>query len=408
MEELKSNFRWVVLGILFLIILFATISMNCIPPLFKEIGEQVPLTKSQMGTVMGVLGLASLFFAIIGGGISDRIGAKWGLGAAALIIAIMGALRANVGSANGLITFMFLLGAGMAVMGPNMPKALGMWFPPKELAFANGLCISGMGLGGAIAMATSASVLSPALGGWRSVMVVVGAVVFVLGILWIFIYRDKGTVQKSEKEKPNILENFKKVFRVKDVWLLSMFYGLNMVGLMAVITFLPVSLEERGVARAGELVGLMMGVTVVFNILGGILSDRFGKRKPFLIICAVVLGLAILTLNTVTGVALIIALVIAGAALGTIAPVVMTIPLELKEIGHTLAATAMGLIFMIGNTGGFVGPVVSGKLMDLTGSQGAGFIFMAAALIVAAGFAIPMRETGSKKKPGEAPSAPSH
>ncbi len=396
MEEQKSTFRWLVLVLLFLNIFFAVLCMQCIPALFTEIVEQIPLTKVQMGTVMGVLTFASLFFAPIGGAVSDKIGSRWALGASVLIIAVAGALRAYVESANGLIVCMFFIGAGMAVIGPNMPKALGMWFPRKELALANGLCISGMGIGGAVAMATATSFMSPAFGGWRNTLLVIGIAVLGMGILWVFIYRDREKEGAAEVKKQNMKDNFKKVLKVKDLWLLSGFYGLNMVGMMALITFLPVSLEERGVEQAGELVAIMLGTTVIFNVLGGILSDKLGKRKPFLIISSVIFGLGILTLATLKGIPLVIALVITGAALGTIAPILMTIPVELEEIGPGLSATAFGLIFMVGNTGGAFGPILSGKLMDLANSHWAGFIFMAVALIMAAGFAVPLRETGKK------------
>lgn len=396
MEKQQSGFRWLVLGLLFLNIFFAVVCMQCIPALFTEIVEQIPLTKVQMGTVMGVLTFASLFFAPIGGAVSDKIGSRWALGASVLTIAFAGALRAYVGSANGLILCMFFIGAGMAVLGPNMPRALGMWFSPKELALANGLCISGMGIGGAVAMATAASLMSPAFGGWRNTLLVMGIVVLGMGLLWVFLYRDREQEGAAEAKKQNMKENFKKVLKVKDLWLLSGFYGLNMVGMMALITFLPVSFEERGLERAGELVSIMLGTTVVFNILGGILSDKVGKRKPFLIISSVVFGIGILALATLKGLPLILALVVTGAALGTIAPILMTVPVELEEIGPALSATAFGLIFMIGNTGGAFGPILSGKLMDLAGSHWAGFIFMAVVLIVAAGCALPLRETGRK------------
>lgn len=409
MEKEKYSFRWLVISLLFLNIFFATVAMNCIPPLFGEITEEIPLTKAEMGSVMGVLTLASLVLAPLGGGFGDRFGPRWVLGASVLVVAVAGALRAYVGSASGLIVCMIFIGAGMAMVGPNLPKALGVWFSQKELAFANGLCISGMGTGGAIAMGTAASVMSPAFGGWRNTMLVIGAGVVIMGLLWIFLYKDPQEGGAAKKKEQNLVANFKKALKVRDLWLLSIFYGLNMVGLMAVITFLPVSLEERGIERAGELVSLMMGTTVVFNILGGILSDRLGKRKPFLIVSALTLGFCILTFATFTGIPLIIALVIAGAALGTIAPVLLTVPVELKEIGPGLAATAVGLIFMIGNTGGFIGPVVSGKLMDITGSHLSGFIFMASALIVAAGFIVPLKETGRKTNQGEVSfTAPPH
>jgi cyanate permease len=274
-----------------------------------------------------------------------------------------------------------------------------MWFPPDELAKANGICISSMGIGGAIAMATAAGFMSPAFGGWRGTVVVLASFSLAMGILWVLLYRDKKADTGAESKQLNVLDNFKKVFKVRDIWLIAVFYGLNMIGLMAIITLLPVVLEERGVPRPGQLVSIMMVTSVVFNILGGIVSDKVGKRKPFLAICAFVFGICILTFATFTGVPLVITLVISGAAIGTIAPVMMTIPVEMKQVGTLLAGTAVGFIFMIGNTGGFIGPVVSGKLMDLTGSLWPGFIFMAAALIFAAVVIVPLQETGRKEKP---------
>jgi cyanate permease len=353
------------------------------------------MTKAQMGMIMGALTLASLIFAPIGGALSDRIGSRWAFGMAILIIAVGSVLRAAAGSVTGLVCFMFIIGAGIAVVGPNMPKALGMWFPKNELAMANGIAMAAMGIGGAIAMGISATVLSPALGGWRNIMLIVSAFVLASGVLWMFFFREQ-QVPGAEKPRQNIAANFKKVLGVKDLWLLAAFYGFNMVGLMSTIALLPTTLEERGVTNAGVYVSLMMGTTVVFNILGGLLSDRTGKRKPFLLVSAAMLGLCFISFATVTGVPLIAGLVLAGAALGTIATVLMIIPVELETIGQQLAATAVGLIFMIGNTAGFIGPIVSGKLIDVTGSPWGGFLFMGVALFFAAACIIPLTETGRR------------
>jgi MFS family permease len=187
---------------------------------------------------------------------------------------------------------------------------------------------------------------------------------------------------------------------VKDIWLLAIFYGLNMAGLMTIISLLPINLAERGVTNAGQLVSIMMATSVVFNIAGGILSDKVGKRKPFLIGSALILGCCIIAFGKLTGVPLIIALVISGAALGTIAPVMMVIPVELDEVGPALTATAVGVIFMIGNTGGFIGPVLGGKLMDSFGDF-SGFLTMGVALFIAAFVIFPLSETGRKKKAGD-------
>ncbi len=408
MEEQTYPFRWVVLALMFLSLFAATIAMQCMPPLFSEITEQIPLTKVQMGTIMGVITLASLFFAPIGGALSDKLGARWAFGIAAIIVALSGGFRYVAGSVNDLVVCMFLIGAGMAMYAPNLPKALGNWFPKKDLAMANGISISGMGIGGAIAMVTAKSVLSPSFGGWRGTMVFLGGLVLLVAILWMIVYRDRPLEGAAQRKKLNVFQNFKDVLKVKDIWLIAIYYGLNMISLLAVVTLLPITLEERGVENAGGMVGIMMGATVVFNILGGMLSDRVGKRKPFLLICAVVFGLCVLGFANFTGTALIVVLIIAGAAMGTIAPVLMSVPVEMERIGTALVGSAIGFIFMLGNTGGFVGPVVAGRLMDMSDSSLPGFIFIAAALILSAVFIVPLQETGRKRKPGEAPAAHGH
>ena len=126
MEEEKYPFRWIVLALLFLSLFVATLSMQCMPPLFSEIVEQIPLTKAQMGTIMGVITLASLIFAPIGGALSDKLGSRWALGMSAVIVAVAGACRFFTGSATGLIICMLILGAeGLRYLVPAQGSSHG-------------------------------------------------------------------------------------------------------------------------------------------------------------------------------------------------------------------------------------------------------------------------------------------
>jgi len=56
---------------------------------------------------------------------------------------------------------------------------------------------------------------------------------------------------------------------------------------------------------------------------------------------------------------------------------------------------------MVGSVGGFIGPIVAGKLMDISGNNWSGFLFMSLALIIAAAVIAPLTENGGKKKTGE-------
>jgi nitrate/nitrite transporter NarK len=349
---------------------------------------------------MGVVSLAALFFAVFGGALSDRFGSRMVFGGSILIMAVSGGFRGFAGNAYEFIATMFILGAGAAILGPSLLKALGTWFPSGQLAMANGICISSMGIGGALAMATASKYLSPACGGWRGLMFALGGALALTGILWMVLYKDvpKKAGETVKRNKGNVRENFKKILKIKDVWLIALFYACCNMSLISAISFLPIIFEERGMTKAGEAVAVILGTSVLFNILGGAISDRVGKRKMFLWSSALVFGACVPAFGVFNGGLLIVSLVLAGAAMGTFAPIMMTVPVELEKVGPALAGTAIGFIFMIGNVGGFVGPVLTGKLMDITGTFWSGLLFMTACFIAASLIVVPLRETGKANK----------
>ena len=171
-----------------------------------------------------------------------------------------------------------------------------------------------------------------------------------------------------------------------------------MMGVISIEIFLPICLQEKGIERAGELVSNYSGAIVVFTILGGVISDKLGKRKPLLIFGTVITGLFAIPLPTLPVIPLIIALIICGTGFGVIIPVLFTMAAEMKEIGTELTATVIGLFLMFESIGAFLGPIIAGKLIDITGSYLGAYIFMGATIIAASAFCIPVKDTGSKSR----------
>ena len=62
---------------------------------------------------------------------------------------------------------------------------------------------------------------------------------------------------------------------------------------------------------------------------------------------------------------LILVLVIMPFGVGTISPLMMTIPFELKGLPRSAAGSAMGMIFTFQNIGAFAYPIFSGWLIYL-------------------------------------------
>ena len=379
--------------------MLAILGLQSLAPLFPEITTEIPLTMAQMGWAIGVFNLASPVFTPIGGVLADRHGCRWVLGLGFLIMAVASGLRFYVDSAHQLIACMLLYGVGFAPIGAIVPKALSNYFPPEQIGKVNGLAFAGFGVGGAIALATAAPILSPAFGGWRASMLVFGALSFLAVLAWIIFYRDppSATMPASHGEQ-SMGDSFRRVLAIRDIWLLSITYALLMLGTWTVLALLPAMLENRGVSPG--LASIVMFSAIVFNVLGGVISDRIGRRKPILIVCAVALVIALPMLVDASGPLLVAALFLAGVSFGALIPVATAIPVEMKGIGPALAGTAVGVMFMIGNTGGFLGPAVSGWLIDTFHTPWAGFGFATAAAVIAVFTASQLTETGQAVQKG--------
>lgn len=384
----------VVLGLMLVFNSLGAFSMSSMPPLFSEMSANIDMSRAQMGSLMGVAVLSALIFAPLGGMLADRIGARWTVGIGISVAGIAGSLRVVADTPYELMACMFGMGAGYNLVGPTLPKVLGQTFAPERLASVNGIVMASFGLGAAIGTALSASVLSPALGGWRPALLVPSLAFLSTGLLWVLIYRDPQQTEPAPLKTPSPFADMKQVLGVRNIRLLAAFLFVQGLGFSPVLTFLPISLQERGIAGAGQLSAIVMGVGMVFNLIGGRLSDRIGRRKPLLLYGTVITGLCIMTFSELSGAALVVALALAGAGSGCLGPILFTLPVETPGIGSKLAATAAGLIIMFQSVTGFLAPILLGMMIDRTGSYATGFVFSGIAVLAASLFILPMLETG--------------
>ena len=236
-------------------------------------------------------------------------------------------------------------------------------------------------------------------------MIAIGVLSAIAAIIWALVFRDpvaegdtETGVSQEESGVPQEsgFASFLKVVRIGNIWWLSIYYAFCIGALLSILGLLPAVLGDRGLDNPGMLAALMTATLVVSSIMGGVLSDRFG-RKPVLVVSTIVFALSVPTLLVFSGPIftsvplLMICLVIVGAAAGPFLPVSTAMPVEMPGIGPLYAGTALGILFMIGNTGGFLGPIITGWLMDTTGSAWSGFLFVALLLLIAPLFLIKLR-----------------
>ena len=370
MEENKVvGYSWIVFAIVLLAQSVALgLGMNCIPPFLTSIQKEMNLTSTQVGMAWGMIGLGALVFSVIGGLISDRIGARWTGFLGLMLMAFGGTLRGLAHGYGQFLASMLLFGIAIGLTRPNLPRALSQWFPSNRLGTVNGLATGGGALGAALSMALSVSHFGPLAGGWRNLVIVLGMVSFLLAISWVVLVRERISGERSMPDASKVIKGFGLVLHSRPVWILSIAAFLLFGHAGAWMSHFPGFFEYKhgmSSASAGQMVSITLFAGIFAAIIGPTLSDRLGSRKPAMLWACIAGGLCNLIQGSFLGPILIAVLVIMPFGVGTISPLMMTIPFELKGLPRSAAGAAIGMIFAFQNIGAFAYPIFSGWLIDL-------------------------------------------
>ena len=344
------------------------LAVTCIPPFLTTISKEMNLTSTQVGTAWGMIGLGALLFSVLGGLISDRFGVRWTGFIGLLLLAAGGTMRGLARDYPAFITAMFLFGAAMGLTRPNFPRALSQWFPNNRLGMVNGFSAGGSALGAAISMGFSVSAIGPAVGGWRNIMIIYGFLTFLLAIAWLLLVKERILGEKPAASLSTVMKGFGFVLRSRPIWMLSIAAFLLFGHANAWSSHFPGFFEVKyGMtsAVAGKIVSITLFSGVFAAIFGPTISDRIGSRKPAILLACVAGGLCNMLQGSFLGPVLTIILIIMPFGVGTISPLLLTIPFELKELSPSVAGTAIGMILTFQNIGIFIYPIISGKLIDL-------------------------------------------
>ncbi len=390
MEEILP-YRWVALMVGAIVqAIVAGGAWTIMPVLFYEISQPGPvglgLSLMELGAIWGMMPLAMTFCCIPMGIAADRYGVRWIVGVGILLAAVAGALRGTSSGFTPLLVWMFVFGIGYSTIGPNLPKLVGMWFPPEELGLANGIILGSYGLGAGLAITFGGSLISPALGGWQNTLYVLGGMSAVIGVVWLLTVKDRPADPADAGDAQGLLHSITVALKSRDVWLICAVMFTSQGGYIGAVGYLPMYLVEKGLsqATANAYVSLELYVFVAGAIIVPMISDRVGTRKGVLFISFVINSLAVMATAFLTGPALGAAFVIWGFSTGAVI-INFVVPLEHPSLGPSFAGAINGLLMAATFTGGFLSPIVGNAIAAKVGGATAivmwGALFMIAAFI---------------------------
>ncbi len=312
----------------------------------------------------------------------------------------------------------FLLGVAESGVFPATLVLLANWFPRHERARANAywnLCQP-------LAVVASAPFTGWLLGayGWHKMLMFEGVLPFLWLPIWWFIIRDRPRDAKwiSREERDYLestlqkeaaaLEPAKKLswlaqLRGPTVFVMLGIYFLHNCEAYGCMTFFTTGLKGQGFTAVeyGFLFAVPYAVTAVIMVLNSWHSDKTGERRGH--VAAVYL---------LSGVSLVLSVVLSRYFWLSYALLCLAIPgpfaamapfwsIPSEIFPRNAVGPVIGLVYAVGNLGGFAGPFIAGWLATKYHSTAVSFNVLGFAMLLAALLALLLPKTAPIKPIGE-------
>jgi len=369
------------LGLAFGFAYFDRMALTFLGPFVQE---DLKLSNEQLGWANSGLSATWALGAFLIGRWSDQIGQRKPF----LIGALM--LFSTCSVLSGLAWSFETLLAARIVMG----LAEGPFLPICLAIIAAASAESRRGLNSGIVQNTFGSIIGTALApfilvriaveyGWQEAFYIAGIPGLILAaLIWRFIKEPPAVKEEGPAPSSSLLA----MLAERNIWLCALMSCFAVGSIVIGSIFMQLYLDgPRGYDPITW--GNIMTAVGFCPALGGILvtwlSDRIG-RKPPLVAFAFLMVLAPAAVLWFQGPVWMLAglMFVSWMGLGTFPLFMGVIPAE--TLGRARAATAMGLVVMIGElTGGVFGPPIAGRLADSYGLDVA--LYIQAALALAAG-----------------------
>ena len=362
--------------------------------LLPLIGNELGLSYSQIGLIMTCKYIASAIANVPGGVLVDTVGRKGLL--MALSLFWVGFPYLLMGFSHGylmLLACVALVGFGNALWHPTAIPTLGRRYPERK-----GLVLSVHGMGGNVGDAIAPIVIGAALAvfSWREVVVLnVLPGLVVAALLFVFLGSMRVGARKAGHEAQSFatyLAGLRDLFRSRSLVLLSTGSAFRTMTQSTLLTFLPVYLaHDMGYSPfwVGACLFALQAAGFAASPVAGHLSDRLG-RKQILVGSMLSTAVVLAAMGLTGGSPLFIALIaVLGFFLYATRPVIQAWMLE--STPKHLGGSSIGILFGAQAVGAALGPIVGGMIADRHGLL-ATFYFLAATIVVANLFVIPVRK----------------
>jgi len=336
--------------------------------------------------IAGASSLAFLMMGLVGmliGRLNDRYGPRLLMSVTSLFFGVGFMLMSQVHSLWQLYLFYgIIFGIGLSSIDVIALTTIARWFSGRR-GLMTGLIKVGTGAGQFI-FPLIASLLLVTVG-WRQTFLVLGAVAFgiLFGIARI-LKRDPEELDGRDRSIKNSTEptatsgdmnlSFAEARRTFQLWIICIVNFMVVLILISILVHIVPHARDIGLSptQAASVLSAIGGVSMIGRFLSGLAIDRYGS-KMVMLVCFFLLISGLLWLQAADSLfRLYLFAGVYGLAHGGFFTAISPIAAEI--FGIRAHGTILGIIVCFGTTGGAIGPIIAGRLFDMSGSYTSAFL----------------------------------
>jgi len=282
------RYRWVILSIFMLMVAINQLLWITFAPITVDAAKFYAVSDLKIGLLSMSFMVVYLVVSIPASWIIDTYGIRTGVGAGVVLTGVFGFLR---GMTHGDFNLLLLAQVGIAVGQPFILNAItkiaARWFPIEERATASGLGTLSIYLGILLGM-----ILTPYLvvgSGMDGMLHFYGMLSIVSAALFLVFIKERpitAPCPPEQEERALAIDGLKMIFRNRDFIRLMLIFFIGLGIFNAVTTWIEDILRPHGFStvQAGTIGGIMIIGGILGALIIPILSDRYRKRTPFLVL----------------------------------------------------------------------------------------------------------------------------
>jgi len=358
------------LCLLWLVGVAARVSILAVPPIIPLIHDDLHLTETQVGLLIGLpLGLFAAA-AVPGSLLVARIGMR-----RTMLIGLALTALASAGRSASLNAWMLygttaLMGFGVAIMQPALPALVRAWVP-AHVGLGTAVSTNGMVIGATLGSALSIPFVLPWVGeSWRLDLVLWSALTGLIAILFAAVS------PRAISADPDLMSAAKRWWpdwKSPLTWLLGLAFGSTNALYYGTNAFLPDHLVAHGRPDlVGAALAWLNGSQLIASCILLVAADWLHRRAwPYLVFGPLtVAGLLVMVLGD--GGWIVLAAAVVGFAAAVPFVLLLALPPALSAPGE-VHRTAAGM-FTISYTCAVIVPVLSGAIWDVSGAAWTAFV----------------------------------